>query len=305
VKNFAVLIVAFRRPNELAKLVKSLSGSGKKVYVYVDFDENLSAENQEVIQIAKKMHSPGEVNCLINSKNVGVGRAVPTAINWSLESENYVLVLEDDCELGEHALSYFSNTLELISGDVAIVSGRSAWPEEVRLPHYNQLTLTNLPLTNGFLVSKQSWELISRSLVHPRIDRLYLISILKNPAKILLLNFIYSACLINSRIATKAWDCFIAFEMLASNLYSVNPNLSAVTTRGIDDVASNTKLTNSGTFEYIVKASSNKPSEVLDKGRSSIKLTNHQVSKKIYNVKIQNLFSPLKSWLKIFKYKFL
>jgi hypothetical protein len=303
--NFAILIVAFRRPNELVELVESLSGSGKKVYVYVDFDENLSVENQEVIQFAKRLQTLGAVNCFINSKNVGVGRAVPTAINWSLETENNILVLEDDCELGEHALSYFSNTLELISGDVVIVSGRSAWPEEGASACYSRLTLTNLPLTNGFLVSKQSWELISRSLENPKISSRYLISVIKDPRRILVLNFFYSACLINDRIDAKAWDCFIVFEMLVSNFFSVNPNLSAVTTRGIDDVASNTKLTNFESFEYIVKASSNKPSEVLDKGRSSIKLTNRQVSKKIYNVKIQNLFSPLKSWLKIFKYKFL
>jgi GT2 family glycosyltransferase len=67
--NFAILIIAFRRPNELVELVNSSSGSGNKVYVYVDFDENLSAENQEVIQIAKKLQTLGKVKCLINSNN--------------------------------------------------------------------------------------------------------------------------------------------------------------------------------------------------------------------------------------------
>lgn len=301
----AVLIVAYRRPKELLSLVESLSGSHKKIYVYVDYDENKSSENQEVLQIAKSLQITGVITCWINSENVGVGRAVPSAINWSLESEDYILVLEDDCELGEYALSYFSNSRDLISGKVAIVSGRSAWSELVNSPVRDRLTLTNLALTNGFLVSKQSWTRVSRSLAHPKLGRRYLISILSNPRNFLVLSYMYSACLVNTKISMKAWDCFIVFEMLVSSYYSVNPNLSTISTRGIDHVASNTKIHDSKSLEYVVRASRDQPSTKIDMSRNSIILTNRQISRNIYGVKIQNLFSPIKSWLKIFKYKFL
>ena len=303
--NYAILIVAYRRPNELVSLVESFRDTYKRIYVYVDYDENVSIENQEVIQIAKRLQITGVITCWINSENVGVGRAVPAAINWSLKTEDYILVLEDDCELGEHALNYFSNSQELISGKVALVSGRSAWSELENFPLDNHLSLTNLALTNGFLVSRQSWRRISRSLVHPKLGRRYLISILRKPRNILVLNYMYSACLVNSKISMKAWDCFIVFEMLASSYYSVNPNLSTISTRGIDHVASNTKIHHSESLEYVVRASRNKPSNRLDVSRNSIILTNRQISRNIYRVRIQNLFSPIKSWFKIFKYKFL
>ena len=303
--NLAVLIVAYRRPKELLSLVESLSGTHKKIYVYVDYDENKSSENQEVLQIAKSLQIGGVITCWINSENVGVGRAVPSAIKWSLESEEYILVLEDDCELGEYALSYFSKSRDLISGKVAIVSGRSAWSELVNSPLHNRLTLTNLALTNGFLVSKQSWERISRSLAHPKLGRRYLISILSNPRNFLVLSYMYSACLVNTKISMKAWDCFIVFEMLVSSYYSVNPNLSTISTRGIDHVASNTKIHDSESLEYVVRASRDQPSNRLEMSRNSIILTNRQISRNIYRVKIQNSFSPIKSWLKIFKYNFL
>jgi hypothetical protein len=301
----AVLIVAYRRPKELLNLVESLSGTHIKIYVYVDYDENNSSENQEVLQIAKSLQITGVITCWINSENVGVGRAVPSAIDWSLESEDYILVLEDDCELGEYALSYFLNSRHLISGKIAIVSGRSAWSELVNSPVLDCLTLTNLALTNGFLVSKQSWTRISRSLVHPKLGRRYLISILSNPRNFLVLSYMYSACLVNTKISMKAWDCFIVFEMLVSSYYSVNPNLSTISTRGIDHVASNTKIHDSKGLEYVVRASRGQPSTKIDMSRNSIILTNRQISRNIYGVKIQNLFSPIKSWLKIFKYKFL
>ena len=303
--DYVILIIAFRRPNELRSLIQSSSVSGRKVYVYVDFDESLSKENQEVIQIVKSLQLNGIITCLVNSKNMGVGRAVPLAISWSLETEGHVLVLEDDCELGEHALNYFSKAQAFIAGKVAIVSGRSAWAEEDKSVIHKRLTLTNLPLTNGFLVSKRSWEKISQSLVNPNLGRRFLTSTLERPRYILELSYLYSACVSNSKIAMKAWDCFIAFEMLASDLYSVNPNISTITTRGIDDVASNTKISNGEYSEYIVLASNLEPSEILDKSQNSLLITNRQISRNIYKVKIHNLFSPIKSWLKICKYKFL
>ena len=302
---YAVLIVAYRRPREFINLIESLKNSDKKIYAYIDFDENLSFENQEVIRIGRNFQNKGVIVCEVNSENRGVGLAVPSAIDWALKTEEQILVLEDDCELGKHALSYFSECADFISGNVVMVSGRSAWPENYQTSRNELLTLTNLPLTNGFLISRQSWKLMSKSFVHPKLGSRYIVSIFKNPSNLLIMSFVYSACIFNAKTSLKAWDCFIAFEMLVSNYYSVNPNFSTISTRGLDHVASNTKTENFNHIDYVALASDNKPSFYLDKSANSTSSTNYEIIKNIYGVRIQNLFSPTKSWFKIFKYKFL
>lgn len=303
--DYGVLIVAYRRPKELSELIESLIPTGKSIYVYVDLDEKTSIENQEVIKVAEKFHKSAAIIRKVNLRNEGVGHAVPSAITWSLEYEENILVLEDDCELGAHALEYFDNSKKYISGKVVIVSGRSAWSEKYSNQLHHHLTLTNFALTNGFLISKDSWRVISRTLVDQRLEIRFVISAFKRPRNFLSLSYFYAACKLNSKIEMKAWDCFIVFEMLASNLHSLNPNYSAITTRGIDQVASNTKKNEWQTVEYVVKASEIKPSNQLNHSRKALLETNYEISKKIYKCNFRHLFSPMKAWVKIFIYRFL
>ncbi len=303
--NFGVLIIAYRRPLSLSKLTERLIPTGRPIYVYVDHDENSSIENREVIEFAEKLHASGAIICKFNHRNAGVGQAVPCAIQWALGFEESILVLEDDCELGNHALEYFDKSRKYLSREVMIISGRSAWPDNFKHHLHNQLTFTNFALTNGFLISRDTWKIMSRTLYDQRLELRFLISVLRKPRNILALAYFYSACKVNSKIEMKAWDCFIVFEMLVSNLYSLNPNFSTITTRGIDHVASNTKGDERQVAEYVVKASEFKPSEKLNSHRRALLETNSQISRNIYKCKIQNLLSPVKAWLIIFKYKFL
>jgi hypothetical protein len=303
--DYGVLIIAYRRPRALSELIERLIPTGKSIYVYVDLDEGSSIENQEAIKIAEKFHASASIICKINLRNAGVGQAVPSAIMWSLGYEENILVLEDDCEIGTHALEYFDNSKKYISEHVMLVSGRSAWPEKSARQLHNQLTLTNFALTNGFLISRDSWRVISRTLFDQRLEMRFIMSALKRPRNLIALCYFYAACKLNSMIEMKAWDCFIVFQMLTSNLYSCNPNHSAISTRGIDEVASNTKMIEWQTDEYIVIASQTKPSEELDYSRKSLLKTNFEISKNVYKCNYRHLLSPMKAWFKILIYKFL
>jgi hypothetical protein len=300
---YAVLIIVYKRLNNLEKLITNLQKSNRDILVYVDYADCYSPENQAVISCVRQFTESGVITSKINTSNVGPGYAIPEAVQWGFNFANYLLVLEDDCEIGINALEYFTNTQSLIDQNIKIISGRAAWDEEAPSRPKEILTLTNYALTNGWLVSIDSWSDLSVYL--SRKIRLVVIAkkILFNPSRALPLLFFYSACLVNMKTERKAWDCFIVLQMILENYYAVNPDLSCISTGGIDEFATNTKIKLSETNSYISFAGNNPPSYLLNRDKNFIKSTNKQIERNLYMIKFFHLLSPLNSWFKTFKYK--
>lgn len=298
----AILIVVYKRLNNLEKLITSLQDSNNEILVYVDFDDYHSAENKAVISCVKKFTSSRVVTSTINVKNVGPGFAVPEAIRWGFQYANYLLVIEDDCEIGTKALQYFRSTQHLINSRIKVISGRAAWNEGALARPKKILTLTNYALTNGWLVSYDAWNDLSLYLS----KKISVIKIAKylllHPFNALPLLFFYSACLINSKTERKAWDCYIILQMILENYYAINPDLTCISTGGIDEIATNTKINKLEQSTYIALASEKSPSSVLNCDQNFINSNNRHIEKNLYRIKTYHLLSPLKAWLRTFKY---
>jgi hypothetical protein len=95
-----MLIVGYLRPKDLETILKKNLSSGRKIYVFIDrcHDENRSL-NEEVITLARKYEITHDIKVKVSEVNLGVGRAVPAAVNWIAKNENYFIVLEDDCDI--------------------------------------------------------------------------------------------------------------------------------------------------------------------------------------------------------------
>lgn len=303
-KKYAVLLVVYKRYHNLEHLITILTKSNIRIYTYVDIDDNSSKENLNAISIVKKYTDLGQITSHINNRNLGAGTAIPNAINWVFNHEDYLLVIEDDCELGDHALDYFENSINYLRDQVKIISGRSAYAETDKNRPIKKLTLTNYSLTNGWLTSRESWQNISRRVESGVNFRLYVLTVLRNPLKTLPLSYFYAACLINMSAKRFAWDCFVIFEMLAKNYYSVNPDLTCITTKGIDEFASNTIGASYHSRTHIALSSEFSPSSFLDTNRKCIKSNNTFIKKNIYKIKWYHLFSPIKSCFKTRRYRF-
>jgi GR25 family glycosyltransferase involved in LPS biosynthesis len=303
-KKYAVLLIVYKRYHNLEHLITTLTKSNIRIYAYVDIDDNSSKENLNAISLVKKYTDLGQIASHVNKRNLGAGSAIPKAIDWVFNHEDYVLVFEDDCELGDHALEYFENSINHLSDQVKIISGRSAYAETDKFRPINKLTLTNYSLTNGWLTSRESWQNISRRIESGVKFRLYLLTVLRNPVKTLPLSYFYAACLMNMGVKRFAWDCFVTFEMLAKNYYSVNPDLTCITTKGIDEFASNTIGASYHSRNHIALSSEFSPSSFLDTNRKYIKSNNTFIKKNIYNIKWYHLFSPIKSCFKTRRYRF-
>jgi len=106
---FGVLVVAYKRPQQLAQLLTSLSGdhffeSEKNVIVSVDGPKDTSALNLKthsaVLEIANEYKSRNIVSDIISpERNLGTAGNMVKSINYAFQFFEYVLVIEDDLVL--------------------------------------------------------------------------------------------------------------------------------------------------------------------------------------------------------------
>lgn len=301
--DFVILIVAYRRPQNLRKLMNYALNLGLKPFIYVDYDEFGSPENTEVIDLVKYATQENLIYSKINNLNIGVGRAVPDAINWVMSIEQKVLVLEDDCVPTANAYHYFLNASGYLKDEVKIVSGRAAWSEKSKGKPQGFLTLTNYPLTNGWLVGKDSWKEISY-LLDCKLSVINLLrTVHSRPRKLLPVSYFLAACMRNSGSGRRAWDCFIVLAMISNDYLAVNPDYTCVATHGLDSVASTTTPKAGSQSDVIIESSTAPPGRELNPGKVYIQINNNYIKSNIYRIRLRHLLSPAKALFKILLYK--
>ena len=117
----------------------------------------------------------------------------------------------------------------------------------------------------------------------------------KKPRKILSITYFLSAQIKVRRGQLQAWDCSVALNMLLVNLKCITPNVRIIENVGDDEFAHHTfdniDLAR-GRIENIAAAST-----VLRNDLESEKATNKAIRQRIYNMKMRQVFSPMKALL--------
>jgi hypothetical protein len=223
--------------------------------------------------------------------NLGVGVAVPYAVNEVLTIEQEVIVLEDDCIPNEYAWEYFDYFSKFLAGELVMVSARSARPNVKDDTSISTATYTTYPLINGWSTNRSGWIQIN-PLDHNVNLRDACLWLMNHPKKILVFCFFWAAVIRVRNGKLKAWDSFMAFKMLIGNLKSISPNQTCVTVLGVDEVASNTKVVGKASSDLYLAADTEAPSRKLDVSAFAQEETNRLVETGIYEIRQKNLMSP-------------
>lgn len=100
----AILLVSYRRPEFTALVLDQIEkyqanrGIAMKLYFFVDGPkEGATSLQSEFSELAQRARRFAEVASMFPAKNLGLKRAVPTAISWAFEKEENLIILEDDC----------------------------------------------------------------------------------------------------------------------------------------------------------------------------------------------------------------
>ena len=130
--NAPVLLIGFNRPDNMGKVFAQIrKAQPAKLYIAVDGPranrEGEAEKCQECRNYAKLIDWPCELHTLFREKNVGCALGVSGAISWAFETEDRLIILEDDCVPVMSFFSFCDEMLERYKDDTRVwqVSGRS------------------------------------------------------------------------------------------------------------------------------------------------------------------------------------
>ena len=293
-----LLIVGFARVENIAQMISEYVSTGRRIYLFIDKAETLfKSENERLISFAKLLENERGIEVKIAERNLGVGRAVPTAIDWVFKTEKEVVILEDDCFLLAPHLSYFDSTISLLSGDKVMICGTTPSLGGARL-NLDEVTPIRYPLIWGWATNSDSWNKLRKVYDWPIFGAFREIPLSLHFRELLSTAFFFSALIRVRRASNHSWDSELAFIMLTKRYKSFVPNLSIVWNRGTDEYAHHTMTVNKAGYGAIPE-----PNVVISEmiktnyDRKRVRQIEKSIEENIYHLKIRNMFSPIKAIL--------
>jgi len=123
--NVPILIIFFIRPDNLAEVFAQVKEARpSKLYLFQDGERDNQPEDKAKIikcrEIIKDIDWDCEVHSLFSDFNYGVDHAVYAAIKWAFETEDRLIILEDDIVASQSFFKFADALLEQYKDDSSI-----------------------------------------------------------------------------------------------------------------------------------------------------------------------------------------
>jgi hypothetical protein len=237
------------------------------------------------------------IKILWTDKNQGVGRGVPSALDWVFTFEEEVIILEDDCQPTKDAYTFFDKQSNRLSQEIVMACGTSPWAIQNGSDSSRKLSLSSYPLIWGWSTNSASWSklriLIYSETPHFRVMK----ALLLNPSRMKSICFFYAALIRVRREKLKAWDSPVALEMLLCGYKAIIANKTLIQNSGQDETASHFSNPNSILTEIVSKSENGPASIELDRSIENCERTDRRIEKEIYSLKLRHLLSPIKAFM--------
>lgn len=242
-----MLLVAFNRPNETARVIERLREvKPTKIYFAVDGAREDRPDEVSLVSQTQKLVCEFDWECEIKtafqSKNLGCGLGVSTAIDWVFSQEDTVIVLEDDILPEVSFFPFCKELLELYKDDerVFAISACSFVPPKF-LIQSESYRFTPETHVWGWAIWKRSWERYVFDITDWR-NELTFSQLRQRLGGSWLAAFLWSKLF--DLVAQKkidTWDYQLAFAGLRSNSLIANSNFNLTENLGFGDIATHTK----------------------------------------------------------------
>ena len=158
-----VLFVIFNRPDRSIKSFQSIKRyRPERLYIAADGprkersgEEDLCARTREII--LKEIDWDCEVYRLFRNENVGCGRGVSEAISWMFETEDFGMVIEDDCVASDDLFLFCEQLLPYYKDDDRIAQINGFVPKYSGC-HSSEFYFTGYPEIWGWATWKRAWK---------------------------------------------------------------------------------------------------------------------------------------------------
>ena len=168
-----VLLLAFNRPEPTRKnLERILAAHPERLYVAADGPRSHVASDQEacrqVRQIVRQVADRTDLHTDFAPVNLGLRPRVISALDWVMERETEVIVLEDDCHPLPSFFTFCSTLLERYASDerVGSICGSTAVSLTRRGPRYAyDYHFSQVGLPWGWATWRRAWKDMDRDLM--------------------------------------------------------------------------------------------------------------------------------------------
>ncbi len=240
-----VLIIAFNRPHKIKKVIQALSAiKPKRVFISIDGaregNSRDEANQQEILNIIKKIDWQSKVQVNRMKKNLGCKNAVSSAITWFFDQVESGIILEDDCIPNESFFKFAAEMLEKYKSTPQVMSiAGSSLVKNITVE--SSYYFSSTPICWGWATWKHAWKHFD---VHMRDWPQF------KKDKQLELHFNnttvqeYWTKIFDKTHAGKidTWDYQWVFAILRSNGICITPTKNLVTNVGFDQESTHTKL---------------------------------------------------------------
>lgn len=243
----AILIIGFNRPKLLKKLLLTVPLSNtRRIYISIDgprdSNEAIRVNQVRALVEAFALQNPKvEIKYRFSEQNLGCKSGVRAAIDWAFESEDSLIILEDDIVVSEEFFTYMDYFINHFKSDSQIwhINGFSP----LLPPYKNQYPyLTKFAHVWGWATWKNRWDEYDRELLAYQPGKLFQTETLKtNPLSDDALIF-FERNLAACKEGFDTWDFQWQFSMWLKGGFAISPGERLSGNCGFGLTASHTKF---------------------------------------------------------------
>jgi hypothetical protein len=234
--NVAVLIICFKRSDNVRKLLTSICEQGvTKVYLAIDGPRDSDTSIGDLIEsesreIAKRFGL--DFHIWKRESNLGPAVSVITAIDWFFSSEKAGVILEDDLVISSDLLQYFDFMLDRFESNqnVMMLSGT----QFVNSEELEEFRWTSYPVIWGWASWSDRWDMYR--------DRIAILNRSKIKGTNKERRYWKTGLRRCSSGIQDAWDIPLAVSQLASEKKTILPPVNLISNQGADKFAGNTVI---------------------------------------------------------------
>lgn len=266
-----ILIIAWRRPDKVYKLLKLLSCiKPKKIYVSCDGPrENFNNEFKKVMETRKVIEK--EINWEYEvlekrfiSFNQGCKEGVSNAINWFFENEEEGIILEDDILPHEDFFVFCENMLNKFRLDERVWSVTGCNFQKGNIRGKNSYYFSKHCHCWGWATWKRCWKEYDKDIkLWPKLKKQKILnSIFKHDYQAKYWSKIFDDFYYHQKPDT--WDYPWSFCCFINGGLTVTPNFNLIENVGFDNDATHTKIALPNLNLKLIRGKSTKVMEIED-----------------------------------------
>ena len=286
-----VLIVGYARPKGVLRILEALKHYEANIYVYIDGQKSLNKNSKQIeFEDVVKNYVRENPNKTIEychlSQNVGAAVNVITSIDACFETEQELIILEDDLIISTDFLRFVEIAMPIMKDNlkVKMITGTNPFYEKTT---QNVIHWTTYPLVWGWATSKSNWIEMRQAIFNPKINR-------TNFRDRRTLNFFRAGKNQSLKGFVDAWDLPLAGSFHAQDWKTLVPPVNLISNVGFDEGATHTRE-NIWPLGLEINNLIWNEIEISDLTYDNSLCLDLEMEDKVYKIKKYHIFSHIKS----------